>query len=194
MFAIMNEYDNLYFLFGGTYMDIIVQLGKEADIDELEQLYNDLNDHLASGVNYPGWIKDIYPVRQDAINGIKQKNLYVARHNGKIVGSLILSHKPEPAYYKATWQFESDYSDVFVIYTFAVHPDFQNCGIGRALMDFAAEYASQSHVKSIRLDVYEKNTPAIKLYEKCGFKYIDTVDLGLSEHGLNWFKLYEKLL
>ncbi len=40
-------------------MDIIFDLGKANDIDELEQLYNDLNDHLAKGVNYPGWKKDI---------------------------------------------------------------------------------------------------------------------------------------
>ena len=61
-------------------------------------------------------------------------------------------------------------------------------------MDFSVECAIKSHVKSIRLDVYEGNIPAIKLYEKCGFKYIDTVDLGLGNRGLDWFKLYEKLI
>ncbi len=61
-------------------------------------------------------------------------------------------------------------------------------------MDFAIEHSIKSQVKSIRLDVYEGNIPAIKLYEKCGFKYIDTVDLGLGNYGLNWFRLYEKLL
>ena len=61
-------------------------------------------------------------------------------------------------------------------------------------MDFSVENSIKSHVKSIRLDVYERNIPAIRLYEKCGFKYIDTVDLGLRDYGLNWFKLYEKLI
>lgn len=175
-------------------MNIVIELGKVNDIDELEQLYNDINDHLAKEVNYPGWIKGIYPVRQNAIDGVDNGNLYVAKHNGKIVGSLILSQKPEPAYYKATWEFESDYSDVFVVYTFVVHPDFLKCGVGKALMDFSSEYSINSHAKSIRLDVYENNIPAIRLYEKCGFKYIDTVDLGLGNYGLNWFRLYEKLL
>jgi len=49
-------------------------------------------------------------------------------------------------------------------------------------------------MKSIRLDVYEKNIPAILLYEKCGFEYIDTVDLELGNYGLDWFKLYEKVI
>ena len=133
-------------------------------------------------------------MRQNAIDGIKNNNLYVARYNGKIVGSLILSHKPEPAYYKAKWQFEFHYSNVFVIYTFAVHPNYLKCGIGKSLIDFSIEHGIKSHAKSIRLDVYENNIPAISLYKKCGFKYIDTVDLGLGKYGLNWFKLYERLL
>lgn len=175
-------------------MNITIELGKTSDIDELEQLYNDLNDYLAEGINYPGWIKGIYPVRQNAIDGIDNGNLYVAKHNGKIVGSIILSHKPEPPYLKAKWGLKSDYSDVFVVYTFVVHPNFLKCGVGKALMDFSVEHSIKSQVRSIRLDVYEKNIPAIKLYEKCGFKYIDTVDLGLGNYGLDWFKLYEKLL
>ncbi len=46
----------------------------------------------------------------------------------------------------------------------------------------------------IRLDVYEKNQPAINLYRKYDFAYIDTVDLGYSEYGLENFELYQKLL
>lgn len=175
-------------------MDIIIELGQVTDIDELENLYNDLNDYLAEGVNYPGWRKDIYPVRQNAIDGVKNKNLYVVKNNGRIVGSIILNHEPEDAYHNVKWGAEYDYSEVFVIHTFVVHPKFMKYGIGRALMDFADKQSIKSKVKSIRLDVYEGNMPAIKLYEKCGFKYIDTVDLGLGNYGLDWFKLYEKLI
>lgn len=175
-------------------MNITIEIGKENDIDELENLYNDLNDYLAEGINYPGWKKDIYPVRQDAVNGINNKTLYVARYDEKIVGTIILNHKPETAYFNAKWAFESDYSDVFVIHTFAIHPKFIKFGVGRLLMDFAEKRSIESNAKAIRLDVYENNTPAIKLYEKCGFKYVDTVDLGLGCHGLDWFNLYEKLI
>lgn len=175
-------------------MNVSIELAKVNDIDELEQLYNDLNDYLEKGINYPGWKKGVYPVRQNAVDGIENENLYVAKHNGKIVGALILSHKPEPAYYKAKWGLEVDYSEVFIIYTFVVHPKFLKCGVGKALIDFSVEESTRSQAKSIRLDVYENNMPAIRLYERCGFKYIDTVDLGLGNYGLHWFRLYEKLL
>lgn len=175
-------------------MHIAFDLGAEDEIDELEQLYNDLNDYLDKETNYPGWRKDAYPVRQNAIDGVKNGNLYVAKNDGKIIGTIILSNKPEPAYYKAKWEFESDYSDVIVIHTFAVHPKFLKCGVGKALIDFSIEHGVKLNARSIRLDVYEGNVPAIRLYEKCGFKYVDTVDLGLGNYGLDWFKLYEKLL
>jgi ribosomal protein S18 acetylase RimI-like enzyme len=175
-------------------MNITFDLGTEDEIDELERLYRDLNDYLDKGINYPGWRKDAYPIRQNAIDGVKNGNLYVAKYNGKIIGTIILSNKPEPAYYKAKWEFESDYSDVIVIHTFAVHPKFLKCGVGKALIDFSIEHGLELNARSIRLDVSEGNMPAIRLYEKCGFKYVDTVDLGLVNYGLDWFKLYEKLL
>ena len=40
-------------------MNLIIELGTSADIDELERLYDELNDYLATTVNYPGWIKGI---------------------------------------------------------------------------------------------------------------------------------------
>lgn len=175
-------------------MKIMIETGSLADVDELEQLYNDLNDFLASGVNYPGWRKGIYPVRQDALDGINGSNLYVARENGKIVASVILNHEPEAAYDNAPWNIDVSYGKIFVVHTLAVHPLFLSSGIGTKMIDFSCERGKQTGMKAIRLDVYEKNAPAIHLYEKSGFQFVATADLGLGAHGLNWFRLYEKLL
>lgn len=175
-------------------MDIEIVLGKESDVDELELLYNDLNDALAAGINYPGWKKGVYPTRSDAEKGIAEGELYVAKYDGRIVGSVILSHEPESAYAGVSWGNEDSYDKIFVIRTFVAHPDYFGHGIGKKLLDFADQRAALENIESIRLDVYEKNMPAVKLYEKCGYKYVDTVDLGLGNYGLDWFKLYEKML
>lgn len=175
-------------------MKFVIESGTTADIDELEKLYDDLNDYLSATTNYPGWIKGIYPIREDAVVGIENNTLFVVRYEGKIAGSIILDHHPDEAYNNVRWKIEADYSHIFVIRTFVVHPSFLKMGIGCALMDYSFELAQQSGIKSIRLDVYENNLPAISLYEKCGFEYIDTVDLGFGNYGLDWFKLYEKLV
>lgn len=74
-------------------MDISIELGQANDIDELEQLYNDLNDYLAKGVNYPGRIKGIYPIGQNAIDGVINGNLYVAKHLWNLLMNAVLSHE-----------------------------------------------------------------------------------------------------
>ena len=175
-------------------MKITIEPGSYKDIDELENLYNTLNDHLSNTINFPGWIKGIYPVRENAVSGIKDNSLFVARCNGRIAGSVILNHQPEDAYEGEKWKMQTDYSRIFVIRTFAVHPSFLKKGIGKALLDYSIRLAQNSGIKSIRLDVYEKNFPAIALYEKYGFEFISTIDLGLGSYGLNGFKLYERVI
>ncbi len=175
-------------------IDITISLGIEADIDEIELLYNNINDFLARGVNYTGWKKGIYPIREDAIKGINEGGLYIAKYKDKIVGTVILNHEPENAYYNVKWKSDDNYKEIMVIHTFVVDPNYLRLGIGKKLIDFAYSFAKEKNMKSIRLDVYEKNEPAIRLYEKCGYEYIDTVDLGLSNYGLDFFKLYEKLI
>ena len=48
-------------------MKFVIESGTPADIDELEELYDNLNDYLSATTNYPGWIKGIYPVRENAV-------------------------------------------------------------------------------------------------------------------------------
>lgn len=178
-----------------NYNNCTIRKGIIDDIDELANLYDELNDYLSSGINYPGWRKDIYPTRETAAAAVANQTLYVAIQKGndsnKIVGSIILNHVEENAYKDGNWAINADYKDIFVVHTFAVHPLFLKSGIGQALLDFTFDFAQEMQMKAVRLDVYEKNAPAIALYEKNGFRYAGTVDLGYGGHGLDWFKLYE---
>lgn len=175
-------------------MKVEIKKGTMNNLDELEILYDTLNDALAEGINYPGWRKGIYPIREDAIKGIEAGDLFIADYNGKIAGSIILSHEPEPGYENVQWKIEAQYDKVIVIRTFVVHPDFFKNKVGESLMKFAEKEAKRCGMKSIRLDVYENNIPAIKLYEKMGYRYLDSIDLGLGCYGLDWFKIYEKII
>lgn len=175
-------------------MELKIEKGTEKDIDEIAGLYDEVNDFLEKGTNYPGWKKGIYPVREDAVHGLGQDCLFVVRLKDKIVGSVILSHEPEHGYEKVTWWYEGSYELIYVIHTLVVHPDYLKLGIGRRLLRFAEEYGIENGMKAIRLDVNERNIPAISLYEDCGYQYVARVDLGYGAYGIPWFKLYEKLL
>ena len=175
-------------------MAIKIVLGTENDLDGITSLYDELNEALEATVNYPGWKKGVYPTRNEAEIGVGSQTLYVAKLKGKIVGSIILNHTPEGAYSKAKWAYEANDDNILVVRTIAVHPMHRRLGIAKQLLKFAEDFGKQHYIHALRLDVYEKNTPGIRLYTKCGFQYVETVDLGLSEIGLNWFHLYEKKL
>jgi ribosomal protein S18 acetylase RimI-like enzyme len=171
-----------------------ITLGTMDDVDEMEQLYNDVNDDMEANENFPGWIKGVYPIRETAKDAIQSNTLFVYRIDNEIVGSLILNHNQEPAYKTVKWHVEAKENEVFVVHTLVVHPTYFRQGVSKKLLEFATYHANRSGVKYIRLDVSQNNTPAINVYEKHGYQYIDTVDLGLPYEHLKWFRLYELIV
>ena len=175
-------------------MSIHIRKATEHDLNSIEQLYDDLNDHLAAHINYPGWRKGSYPLRSDAEEGLVNGTLYVAETEGKIAGTVMYLHTQDPAYQTAHWQLPFDIP-VLTLHILAIHPDYQGKGVGRALMDYAETLAKERGALAVRLDTHENNTPACRLYEKCGYSMRGLVDLGLYEkYGLKWYKTYEKLI
>ncbi len=175
-------------------MKLEIQKAVPADVEELERLYDGLNDYLQSHTNYPGWIKGVYPVREDAEKGIREGCLFVARAGCRIAGTVILNHTPEEAYQKADWKNGLEDKDICFVHTLAVHPDHLHQGTGRQLMEFSLSYAGGQNCKAVRLATYEKNMPAVRLYESLGFQYMGKADLGYGKYGLDWYRLYQKIL
>lgn len=173
---------------------MLFELAKPHILNEISQLYDDLNDYLDEHTNYPGWKKGIYPTRIDAEAGIHANELFVLRKEGVIVGSVIVNHSQEPTYAGAIWQSEAVGDEVLVIRTLVTHPNYMKQGISQILLACVKEHALSLGCKSIRLDVAVQNEPAITLYEKCGYTYVGTVDLGLPYEHLKWFRLYELVL
>jgi len=173
---------------------ISIQKANDSHLDQLESLYNDLNDYLASTTNYPGWIKGVYPVRETAVEALNNESLFIALEDGIIAGSIILNHEPEKAYNQVKWMIDIDYDKILVVRTLVVHPSFMKKNIATSLMEFTKEYAINQQLKAIRLDVSKTNSPAIKLYKKMGYEYRGTIDLGLPYKHLKWFEIYEMII
>lgn len=168
--------------------------GTAGDIDEIADLYDAVNEYLESHINYPGWSKGVYPNRLDAKQGVEEGTLYIVSLEGKIIGSIMINQHQENGYESAPWKTRVQPDEAGVIHTLLVHPDYVKSGIGQALLEFAEKKAAKEGRKVIRLDVYEKNIPAIRLYDRMGYEYIGSADLGYGSYGLDWFRLYEKPL
>lgn len=82
----------------------------------------------------------------------------VAEVDGRVVGNLSLLRRRDRL---------SHVADLGI----SVHDDYQDQGIGTALMEAAIEMADKwLNLKRVELDVYTDNAPAIHLYEKFGFE------------------------
>ena len=86
--------------------------------------------------------------------------MFVADHEGMIVGQLSLRPVSQR---RATFHITT--------LAMAVHRDWRRRGVGRALMAEAIEWAPIAGYTRIQLDVYERNTAAIRLYEQFGFQH-----------------------
>lgn len=183
-------------------MKIQIRPAVKDDLDEIEELYGALCDSLAGRLDGPRWSRGVYPLRSNAEEELEAGNLYVAEVEiekegilrKQIAGSVSYQRQQGDIYRTVEWQIPF-HVPVFVIHILAVHPEYMGCGIGTALLDYALELGREQGIQAVRLDVFEENTPAIRLYEKCGFVCRGVVDLGLEEiYGLKWYKVYEKLI
>ena len=81
--------------------------------------------------------------------------IYVLVCESKVIGFVALSH----------------YDDHAELQNLSVHPDYQNLGYGKRLIDFAFQHL-ENHVKQIFLEVRVSNFTAIRLYHSLGFEEI----------------------
>lgn len=173
-------------------LKVTIEKATMQDLDAVEALYNDVCDYLADKEYNPGWRKGGFPARENALCFIEPGAMYVAKVDEKVVGSISLTFNPSAEIDEQSPDVEITQKDIMYIHIFTVHPGYQRYGIGSQLLDFAQKFAGNAGAKALQLYVWEKNSVAIKAYEKKGFVCIGKDDIGLSEYGLDWFCLYEK--
>jgi len=86
--------------------------------------------------------------------GISFPMIIVRPEDGRVIGYIIY------------WQIR----DEVQINNVAVHPDFRGKGIGEAAMRLVLKEVREQSAVFVTLEVRVSNTPAVRLYEKLGFK------------------------
>lgn len=91
-----------------------------------------------------------------------ESQVVVAEANGKLVASGYAIPKKARHYLDHEW-----YAYLGFMYT---DPEYRGLGINAKIVDELKQWAIQNGFKEIRLTVYSDNLPAIRAYEKVGFK------------------------
>lgn len=128
-------------------------------------------------------------VRQDIIEG----NLFVAITTNlsqkTITGIITIDTLWAEEYLQVGWQQTLETS--FFVHRLGVSPAHQHRQIGRQLLLFADRWALDNHKTAIKLDTYEENTPAEKLFFRQGYQLRGTI---VYENYEGKYHCYEKCL
>ena len=169
---------------------------RKAEIGESEEILEFYQNiiHSIKGTEFkPKW-SESYPNLEFIEASIKNRELYVYTKDGRINASVVLNNRFEPKYENINWIINAKSQEIIIIHAFAVTSDFAGKGIGKEIFNNIKNNAIKNNKKTIRIDIINGNISAQKVFEKFGFKYVDTVEIFHDIVGLEKFHLYEYAL
>jgi GNAT superfamily N-acetyltransferase len=140
-----------------------------AGLSEIFELYKAAIAHLDEcGMHF--WDFNRYPSAADLAEDVRRGELYCVRDNatGRIAACVVLSTDYDEQYNNAQWEYPSD--KPLIVHRLCIHPDFQNRGLGRAVMSAAGEWGKMRGFTVMRLDAFSGNPASLALYTHMGFR------------------------
>ena len=149
-------------------MDIRIRLIRENDVEDVAQLsllawapvfdsFQQILGPTIYAIIWPDWLVSQREVVEKACRDGEKYSIYVAELDGTVVGFLAYELK-----------LEDKTGEVFLL---AVHPEYQNRGIGTQLNTFALDKMRESGMKlaSVATGGDPGHAPARRSYEKAGY-------------------------
>lgn len=151
-------------------IDAIRPATKE-DIPKIAALYDRITAREAQETNYSGWAQGEYPLEWTARDLFEAGGLFcIEGEDGRIIAAAGYDNRHDDCYDTIPWGKQMPSDQTLCIHTLAVNPDCRGQGLGEAMMRFGFEKAMELGLSGIRIDTWVKNTPALKLYHKLGYR------------------------
>ncbi len=146
---------------------MILRLATEKDLPEISCLFASITRKLDSE-NICIW-DEIYP---DCAfpDDIKRESLFVLEEDGRLISAFALC---EPMDDEGSIVWENPTAKGVYLFRFGVSPDCLNKGIGTYMLKEAERIAKERGGEYLRLLVVDYNLPAIRFYEKNGYRKAD---------------------
>lgn len=161
---------------------MMIRIAAQNDLDALHSFFNEIIDHQIYDEYGAGWTRDVYPSRTDLEEKISNDLFYLILEDEKILAAACLSLHEDDIYLDKPWTFRCRDHRIATLHLFAVHPDHRRKNIADMLLRHIIEEA-EDQADAIHLDAVADNLPAIRLYEKHGFRSIGLYDVYYPDTG-----------
>ena len=137
-------------------LQVTLVTGPEVADDELQHLLHSV--YVTEGFTDPDVAKSVFAAAAVRARG----DLFIARHNDALVGTVIVVPPGAPAS-RVAKPSEAE------LHLMAVRTDHRRHGIGKMLMQAAVDFAKQRGIAGIALSTQSSMQAAHRLYESFGF-------------------------
>jgi GNAT superfamily N-acetyltransferase len=153
-----------------------IRKSSQADIDQIEGIYDRILDEEEAGNATIGWVRGIYPTRSTAEESQKRNDLFVLEDEGLIVATAIINQIQVPEYRFANWKHNVSDENIMVLHTLIVDPQQKAKGYGKAFVAYYEDYARGNNCHELRMDTNVMNMRARQMYANLGYDEVGVVD------------------
>ena len=172
----------------------MIRLATVSDLPAVEAIYNAILDREESGLVYTNWQRGKYPTIDTARQVLEAGTLYVGEDNGVVWGAVNLNGIQLPEYDQIPWTIPAAKEQVGVIHTLCVHPAMSGRGLAREMVAFCEEESRRQGKTVIRLDTWEGNLPANRLYPSLGYSFAGATEFFFQGFIHEILNCYEKAI
>lgn len=150
----------------------MIRLAVPADLPNIAEIYDAiLTREETDGPVYTNWQRGKYPTPDTARSALKAGTLYVGERDSVLWGVVNLNGAQLPEYDQIPWTIPAGKDQVGVIHTLCIHPAQSRHGYARQMVAFCEAEARRQGKRVIRLDTWEGNLPANRLYPSLGYRF-----------------------
>ena len=165
-----------------------------ADLDGITAIYDAIPDREEAGPVYTNWQRGKYPTVDTARQALEAGTLYVGEEDVFLWGVVNLNGIQLPEYDAILWTFPAERNQVAVIHTLCIHPARAGRGLARRMVAFCEEETRRQGKAVMRLDTWEGNLPANRMYPVLGYRYAGAAEFFFQGFIREILNCYEKKL
>ena len=165
-----------------------------ADLPQAAEIYEEILAQEERGPVYTNWQRGSYPTLNDARSALEAGTLYVGEDGGALWGVVNLNAVQLPEYARIPWTLPAEEGEVGVIHTLCIRPSRSGQGLAKSLVAFCEETARTQGRRVIRLDTWEGNVPANRMYPRLGYRFAGGTEFFFHGYIREILNCYEKAL